>query len=150
MFDWLEGPRDRRMRRTGQLCRSPPPGHEPGLRFSRRSRPELGSALDKVRGPVGSSASGAWRTAASSRPASAYQSIRRAQQRVAGMAELRTDEPLVAFPGEVPTLLRDAVELLEQTGYSRAQLADELRWTTRHLKWILGEEDPRPTLRAVR
>lgn len=59
---------------------------------------------------------------------------------------LEPDEPLVAFPGEVLTLLRDAVELLEQTGYSRAQLADELRWTTRHLTWILGEEDPRPTL----
>lgn len=77
-------------------------------------------------------------------------SIRRAHQRLAGMTELRSDEPLVAFPGEVPTLLRDAVELLEQTGYSRAQLADELRWTTRHLTWILGDEDPRPTLRAVR
>lgn len=77
-------------------------------------------------------------------------SIRRAHQRLAGMADLRTDEPLVAFPGEVPTLLRDAVELLEQNGFTRAQLADELRWTARHLAWILGEDDPRPVLRSVR
>lgn len=76
-------------------------------------------------------------------------SIRRAHQRLASMADLRTGEPLVAFPGEVPTLLRDAVELLEQNGFSRAQLADELRWTARHLAWILGEDDPRPVLRSV-
>jgi len=77
-------------------------------------------------------------------------SIRRAHQRLAGMAELRTEEPLVAFPGEVPSLLREAVEVLEQNGFSRAQLADELRWTTKRLAWILGEDDPRPVLRPVR
>lgn len=76
-------------------------------------------------------------------------SIRRAYQRLAGLSDVRCEEPLSDFPGEQPTLLRDAVELAEKHGYSRAELAKDLRWKVRHLEWILGISDTRPTLRSV-
>ncbi|MEU3476224.1 DNA-binding protein [Rhodococcus sp. 15-725-2-2b] len=75
--------------------------------------------------------------------------IRRAHQRLAGMTGLRNEEPLVSFPGEVPTLLRDALKMAEKIGYSRADLADELRWTEHHLAKLLGEIDTRPRLSLV-
>jgi len=77
-------------------------------------------------------------------------SIRRAYQRLREMAELRTPSPVTSFPGEVPTLLREALELAEGHGASRAELATELGWSTRHLSIVLGEDDPRPVLRLVR
>lgn len=76
-------------------------------------------------------------------------SIRRAYQRLAGLSDVRREEPLSRFPGEQPTLLRDAVELAERHGYSRVELATELGWKVRHLEWILGITDTRPTLRPV-
>jgi Zn-dependent peptidase ImmA (M78 family)/transcriptional regulator with XRE-family HTH domain len=77
-------------------------------------------------------------------------SIRRAHQRLATMAEFRREEPITSYPGEVPTLLREALELATQGGSDRADLADELCWTTYHLAEVLGEVDARPRLRVVR
>lgn len=77
-------------------------------------------------------------------------SVRRAYQRLAGMAEFRRNEPIEAYRGEVPSLLRDALELAEHHGLSRAELASELCWSTRHLSDVLGETDSRPELHIVR
>lgn len=77
-------------------------------------------------------------------------SIRRAHQRLADMAEFRREEPLTTYPGEVPTLLNEALELATQHGFDRADLARELCWTVGHVAEILGETDVRPKLRIVR
>ncbi|MFI8664122.1 hypothetical protein ACIGKR_29295 [Rhodococcus qingshengii] len=50
----------------------------------------------------------------------------------------------------MPGLLHEALELTGQMGFSRADLAEELCWTQRHLANILGETDTRPALRVVR
>lgn len=76
-------------------------------------------------------------------------SIRRAHQRLASMAEFRREEPLVAYPGEVPTLLKEALDLAAQHGFDRVDLARELCWTVGHVSEVLGETDTRPTLRVV-
>jgi Zn-dependent peptidase ImmA (M78 family) len=77
-------------------------------------------------------------------------SVRRAYQRLHGMAEFRRDEPIAAYRGEVPSLLREALALAERHGLTRAELAVELCWTTRHLADVLGEADPRPELQLVK
>ncbi|MAU81217.1 MAG: DNA-binding protein [Gordonia sp.] len=77
-------------------------------------------------------------------------SIRRAHQRLAGISDFRREEPLAAYPGEVPTLLADALSLAKQHGFDRLDLARELCWTAEHLSEVLGETDSRPTLRIVR
>lgn len=77
-------------------------------------------------------------------------SIRRAHQRLAGMADLRPAEPLAAYPGEMPTILRDALALAARHGFSRIDLANELRWTAENVAAVLGEVDDRPQLRVVR
>ncbi|MDM8083784.1 XRE family transcriptional regulator [Cellulomonas cellasea] len=77
-------------------------------------------------------------------------SVRRAYQRLNTMSDLRRDEPLTSFPGEVPSLLRDALALAERHGLTRVDLASELCWTPHHLARMLGEDDPRPRLRLVR
>ena len=77
-------------------------------------------------------------------------SVRRAYQRLHGMAEFRRDEPIAAYRGEVPSLLREALALAERHGFTRAELAAELCWTTRHLADVLGEADPRPELQLVK
>lgn len=76
-------------------------------------------------------------------------SIRRAHQRLAQMAEFRREEPLPSYPGEMPTLLREALELADRRGFHRSDLARELCWTTNHLTDLLGEADDRPQLRVV-
>lgn len=76
--------------------------------------------------------------------------IRRAHQRLAELAELRADEPLTSYPGEVPSLLNEAVDLATQCGFDRSALAAELRWTERHLMEVLGTVDNRPRLTVVR
>ena len=40
-------------------------------------------------------------------------SMRRAYQRLNNMAEFRRDEPVATYPGEVPSLLREALALAE-------------------------------------
>lgn len=77
-------------------------------------------------------------------------SIRRAHQRLATTATYRREEPLTAYPGEVPTLLKEAIALAARHGYRRGDLARELCWTPRHLTEVLGEVDTRPSLRLVR
>lgn len=77
-------------------------------------------------------------------------SMRRAYQRLNNMSEFRRDEPIATYPGEVPSLLREALALAEQYGLTRVALADELCWSTSHLSEVLGEADPRPELRLVR
>jgi Zn-dependent peptidase ImmA (M78 family) len=77
-------------------------------------------------------------------------SVRRAYQRLHGLAEFRRDEPIVSYQGEVPSLLREALGLAERHGLTKAELAAELCWTTRHLAEVLGESDPRPQLQLVR
>lgn len=77
-------------------------------------------------------------------------SIRRAHQRLANMAELRREEPLATYPGEVPTLLNEALDLAAQHRFNRTALARELCWTVSHVAEVLGETDTRPTLRVAR
>jgi hypothetical protein len=77
-------------------------------------------------------------------------SIRRAHQRLASMAQLRRDEPLTAYPGEVPTLLQEALEVAARHGYDQANLARDLCWTARHVTEVLDAGDTRPSLRLVR
>lgn len=77
-------------------------------------------------------------------------SIRRAHQRLATTAEYRRSEPLTAYPGEVPTLLTEALDLAARHGYDRDALAMELCWTPDHLDQVLGEVDMRPRLRVIR
>jgi Zn-dependent peptidase ImmA (M78 family)/transcriptional regulator with XRE-family HTH domain len=77
-------------------------------------------------------------------------SVRRAYQRLNSAAELRRDEPISVYKGEVPSLLRDALALAERYGLTRRSLAIELCWTVRHLDEMLGDEDSRPVLRVVR
>lgn len=77
-------------------------------------------------------------------------SVRRAYQRLNSAAELRRDEPLSVYKGEVPSLLRDALSLAERYGLTRRDLAIELCWTVSHLDEMLSDEDSRPVLRVVR
>lgn len=77
-------------------------------------------------------------------------SVRRAYQRLHGLAEFWRDEPIATYRGEVPSLLRDALGLAEQHGLSRAELALELCWSTTHLADVLGEADSRPELHIVK
>lgn len=76
-------------------------------------------------------------------------SVRRAYQRLQGMADLRPNEPISTYRGEVPSLLQDALQLSEQHGLTRADLASELGWSMRHLGEVLGETDSRPELRLI-
>ena len=77
-------------------------------------------------------------------------SVRRAYQRLNGLADFRRDEPVTSYRGETPALLREALALAEQHRLTRAELAAELCWSTRHLNEVLGEDDPRPALKIVR
>lgn len=77
-------------------------------------------------------------------------SVRRAYQRLHGMAEFRRDEPIATYRGEVPSLLLEALGLAEQHGLSRGELASELCWSTKHLSDVLSEVDSRPQLHIVR
>ncbi|HVX53596.1 ImmA/IrrE family metallo-endopeptidase, partial [Nocardioides sp.] len=77
-------------------------------------------------------------------------SVRRAYQRLSASAEFRRDEPIATYKGEVPSLLREALELAERHGLTRRDLAIELCWTASHLSEMLGEDDPRPVLSIVR
>jgi len=58
-------------------------------------------------------------------------------------------EPVNLHPGEIPSMLRQAVELAERRGVTISSLADQLEWTTAHLREMLGMPDDRPVLRLV-
>lgn len=77
-------------------------------------------------------------------------SLRRAHQRLANMTQYRREEPLAAYPGEVPSLLQEAINLAARHGYDRIDLARDLCWTSSHLTEVLGEVDNRPSLRLIR
>lgn len=78
-------------------------------------------------------------------------SVRRAYQRI---QQLRTvglirPEPIIGYPGEVPTLLRSAFDLAEQHGTTITGLASELAWPPARVRTLLGIADSRPTLSLV-
>lgn len=78
-------------------------------------------------------------------------SVRRAYQR---LHQLRSSggeppEPVSAYPGEMPRMLRQAAELAETHGFSTVDLARELRWKPARVREVLGAEDDRPRLSLV-
>lgn len=77
--------------------------------------------------------------------------LRRAYQRLAMLKDIRRPEPLTAYPGEMPVLLRQALELCEQeAGVGVVDIADELHWQPRRIRELLGVDDERPKLTVVR
>ncbi|WP_226366985.1 ImmA/IrrE family metallo-endopeptidase [Pseudonocardia sp. ICBG162] len=76
---------------------------------------------------------------------------RRAYQRIQQLKNvgLLRPEPVTAYPGEVPTLLRSAFDLAEQHGLTVPDLADELAWKPELVRSRLGMADSRPTLTLV-
>lgn len=75
--------------------------------------------------------------------------VRRAYMRLSALRPLSVEEPVHAYAGEVPHMLRDAVHLSESVGSGVRQLAAELRWRPSRIRELLGLEDPRPALRLV-
>lgn len=78
-------------------------------------------------------------------------SIRRGYQRLHALraVEHESPEPVFAYPGEVPTMLKEATQLVLSANFGEADLARELRWKPARLREVLGAEDMRPTLRLV-
>lgn len=72
--------------------------------------------------------------------------VRRAYVRLASTRDLRPAEPVHAYAGERPQMLREAVRVAESVGFGRAALAQQLRWPPRRTDELLGQGDPRPTL----
>ncbi|BBZ67295.1 DNA-binding protein [Mycolicibacterium insubricum] len=58
-------------------------------------------------------------------------------------------QPVYQFPGEVPALLRRAVELAEVNGVTITSLAQELAWKPSQVRRMLGDADERPALRLI-
>lgn len=75
-------------------------------------------------------------------------SARRAYQRLT-MTEDPSTDPTTAYPGEVPSLLKKAAELAADHGAGAPTLAEHLKISPRQVRDLLGEPDPRPTLRLV-
>ena len=76
-------------------------------------------------------------------------SIRRAYQRLNSNLHLKADEPWIAYRGESPSLLKQAVEICEREGVSVVDLADELKWKPARVRELAGAQDPRPKLAVV-
>jgi len=57
--------------------------------------------------------------------------------------------PISGFPGELPTLLRRAFDLIERSGATMYDLARELAWHPERVAALLEVPDPRPVLRLV-
>ncbi|MCQ9368141.1 XRE family transcriptional regulator [Brevibacterium sp. 91QC2O2] len=77
--------------------------------------------------------------------------IRRGYQKLNHLRKsgLETTEPVNAYPGELPSMLNQAAEMAETTGYGEAALAQDLRWYPARVREVLGMEDSRPDLRIV-
>lgn len=75
--------------------------------------------------------------------------VRRAYIRLNALRSLTVEEPVHAYPGELPRVLRDAVGLADTVGHGMAELARELRWSPRRIDQLLGVEDARPVLRLA-
>jgi len=76
-------------------------------------------------------------------------SARRAYQRLAAINDPLAD-PTRAYPGEMPSLLKQAVALADEVGTGIPVLADQLKVHPAQIRNLLGDDDPRPTLRLVR
>jgi Zn-dependent peptidase ImmA (M78 family)/transcriptional regulator with XRE-family HTH domain len=76
---------------------------------------------------------------------------RRTYQRLeqARSAGLLQPEPITNYPGETPVLLSSAFELAERHDLTLKDLAEQLAWPTRRVRQLLGQPDPRPTLRIA-
>ena len=59
-------------------------------------------------------------------------------------------EPIARYPGEQPELLRNAIELLEGAGVSRASIAADLQMTEEHVCRLAGLDQGPPRLTLVR
>lgn len=75
-------------------------------------------------------------------------SARRAYQRLALIADPAAD-PSMAYPGEVPMLLKSAADLAGDYGAGIPVLADELKVPPALVRDLLGTTDPRPALRLL-
>lgn len=75
--------------------------------------------------------------------------VRRAYMRLGALRPLGVEEPVHAYAGEIPRMLRDAVQLAESVGTGVRQLAAELHWRPARIRELLGLHDPRPTLQLV-
>lgn len=58
-------------------------------------------------------------------------------------------EPTSSYPGEHPSLLREAFMLASQHGFEEQKLADELAWNLAALREFVDFNDTRPKLRLV-
>lgn len=58
-------------------------------------------------------------------------------------------QSILQFPGEIPGLLRQAMELAETLGLDVTGLARELSWKPARVRTLLGDIDERPTLSIV-
>lgn len=76
--------------------------------------------------------------------------LRRAYQRLAMLKDVRTTELLTAYPGEQPTLLRQALDLSAESGAAIGTIAEELQWRPRRIRELIGIDDARPKLAIVR
>lgn len=59
------------------------------------------------------------------------------------------NEPTTSFPGELPSLLKNAFDLATENGLTLPALADELAWHTSRVRTLLSQHDQRPTLKIV-
>jgi Zn-dependent peptidase ImmA (M78 family)/transcriptional regulator with XRE-family HTH domain len=59
------------------------------------------------------------------------------------------NEPTTSFPGELPSLLKDAFDLAAQNGLTLPALADELAWYISRVRTLLSQHDQRPSLKVV-
>lgn len=76
-------------------------------------------------------------------------SIRRVYQRLNSNPHLKSDEPWIAYRGESPAILRQALEICEGEGIGVVDLADELKWKPARVRELAGVQDPRPKLTVV-
>lgn len=78
-------------------------------------------------------------------------SVRRGYQRLNQLRAAGGDpaEPVSNFPGEMPSMLRQAATLADDIGYSITHLARELRWKPARVREVLGVVDDRPQLRIL-
>lgn len=75
--------------------------------------------------------------------------VRRTYARLNTLRHLGVEEPVHSYPGEVPRLLKEAVQLVEQVGAGVHTLAAELHWRPSRIRELIGIEDLRPELTLV-
>jgi Zn-dependent peptidase ImmA (M78 family)/transcriptional regulator with XRE-family HTH domain len=77
-------------------------------------------------------------------------SVQRAYQRLRVLQSFEAAEPVASYPGEMPMLRQEAQRVAENSGFSIAALARELRWKPAYVREMLGMTDTRPSLSLVR